>query len=210
MTNKHPKKLFGENRPLVAILRGVEPDEVVSVGKILVERGIGIIEVPLNSPSPLLSIERLSDSLGDAAIIGAGTVMTPDEVDSVSSAGGRLIVSPNVNVSVIERSRSRDCLSCPGVFTPTESFLALSAGADSLKIFPADVLGVDGVRAYRSVLPPDTHIMAVGGITHSNISDWRGVVDGFGIGSGLFKIGDSLADIETKAKKIVSAYDSNF
>ena len=196
------------HRPLVAILRGVRPDEVEAIGDALVAAGIGAIEVPLNSPEPLASISRLARRLPDA-LVGAGTVLTRGEVEEVSEAGGRLVVSPNMEPSVIAHARGLGMVSLPGVFTPTEAFAALRAGADGLKLFPASLLGPAGVKAVRAVLPPATQVYAVGGVEVGNMAEWLAAgTDGFGIGSALFKPGMGAAEVGERAAAFVAAYDA--
>lgn len=195
------------HRPLVAILRGVRPDEVEAIGDALVAAGIGVMEVPLNSPEPLDSIARLAGRFPDA-LVGAGTVLTRGEVEEVSEAGGRLIVSPNMEPPVIAHARTLGMVSLPGVFTPTEAFAALRAGADGLKLFPASLIGPDGVRAVRAVLPPATRVYAVGGVDVGNIARWIAAgADGFGIGSALFKPGMGADEVGERARAFVAAFD---
>ena len=199
--------LFEGHRPLVAILRGLKPDLAVATGHALVEAGIGMIEVPLNSPDPLVSIKRLADAFGDACIIGAGTVLSVEDVDAVCNAGGRLIVSPNMDADVIRQTRERDGLSYPGVFTPTEAFCAIAAGCHALKFFPASLHGPGGVKAIKAVLPPSMPVLAVGGVSADTIGDWLAAgTDGFGIGSALYKPGMSAAEIGDRAARIVHAF----
>ena len=200
--------LFESHRPLVAILRGVQPNEVLEIGEALLSAGFGIIEVPLNSPEPLKSIGRLADAFGDRAIIGAGTVLTVDEVDGVMGVGGRLIVSPNMSANVIARTREKNGLSFPGVFTPTEAFAAIDAGCHALKFFPASLHGPDGVKAIKAVLPPGIPVLAVGGVTIPTIGTWHSAgTDGFGIGSNVYKIGWNAEKVGTEARAFVAAYD---
>ncbi|MEP0941946.1 MAG: 2-dehydro-3-deoxy-6-phosphogalactonate aldolase [Rhizobiaceae bacterium] len=197
------------HRPLVAILRGVQPHEIVEIGSALIEAGFGIIEVPLNSPDPLDSISLLADTFGSKAIVGAGTVLTPQQVDDVVNVGGRLIVSPNMNEEVIRRTKQHDGLSYPGVFTPTEAFSAIEAGADALKFFPASLHGPDGVKAIKAVLPPRMPVFAVGGVSVPTIGDWLAAgTDGFGIGSNVYKVGWSATKIASEAEAFVKAYDA--
>lgn len=194
-------------KPLVAILRGVKPDEVEGIGEALVAAGIDAIEVPLNSTEPLDSIARLSRAFGADALIGAGTVLTRGEVEQVNEAGGRLVVSPNMEADVIAHARALGMVSLPGIFTPTEAFAALRAGADGLKIFPASLMGPAGVKAIRAVLPPATQVYAVGGVDETNMGDWLDAgTDGFGIGSALYKPGMSAADVGRRARAFVDAW----
>ena len=195
------------HRPLVAILRGVRPAEVEAIGEALVAAGIGAIEVPLNSPDPLASIARLARRLPQA-LVGAGTVLTRGDVEQVNEAGGRLIVSPNMEVEVIAHARSLGLVCLPGVFTPTEAFAALRAGADGLKLFPASLIGPEGVRAMRAVLPAGTQVYAVGGVDVGNVAEWTAAgTDGFGIGSALYRPGMGAAEVGEKAAAFVAAYE---
>ncbi|WP_282119356.1 2-dehydro-3-deoxy-6-phosphogalactonate aldolase [Ruegeria atlantica] len=196
------------SRPIIAILRGLQPAEAVNVGHALIESGIDKIEVPLNSPDPLNSIESLASSFGDQALIGAGTVLTPEQVEAVSQVGGKLIVSPNYDAEVIVRSVALNMQSWPGVYTPTEAFAALKAGATGLKLFPGVTAGPSGLAALRPVLPSGTLVYAVGGAGPENFAEWiKAGADGFGIGSALFKPGMSVAEIAGQAERIVAAYD---
>ncbi|MEM6713134.1 MAG: 2-dehydro-3-deoxy-6-phosphogalactonate aldolase [Pseudomonadota bacterium] len=195
-------------RPLVAILRGVSPDEVALLGEALVDAGIRWIEVPLNSPDPLDSITKLVARFGEAAVIGAGTVVTTEEVDAVAATGARLVVSPNTNTQVIALTKAKGMVSLPGVFTPTECFAALAAGADGLKIFPGDIMKPSGLSALRAVLPPTATTYAVGGVTAETIPQWLAAgAYGFGLGSSLFRPGDSADAVAARAREIVKAYD---
>ena len=195
-------------RNLIAILRGITPPECITIAKALVEAGITRIEVPLNSPQPLQSIAALSQALGHVAQIGAGTVLTVQSVHDVARVGGRLIVSPNCDPSVIAATKAAGLHSWPGVMTPTECFAALAAGADGLKIFPANLVGPDGVKAIRAVLPATTQVYAVGGAGAANFAQWIAAgVNGFGIGTALYTPGLSVADVTARARAIVAAYD---
>ena len=196
------------SRPLIAILRGVNPIEAKDIAAVLIEAGITRIEVPMNSPSPLKSIEAMAKAYGDDAQIGAGTVITVETVLDVAKAGGKLIVSPNADPKVIVATKLAGLDSFPGVMTPTECFAALGAGAEGLKIFPASLLGLDGLRAIRAVLPIGTQVYAVGGADHTNFAEWIGAsANGFGIGSALYKPGFTPAEVATRAKAMVQAYD---
>jgi 2-dehydro-3-deoxyphosphogalactonate aldolase len=196
-------------RELVAILRGVKPDESVSIAGNLIEAGIGMIEVPLNSPDPFDSIERLVRQFGDQAKVGAGTVISANEVRRLSEIGATLVVSPDTNPEVIRATKACEMISMPGVFTPTEAFAALRAGADAIKIFPSFALGFDGFKAMKAVLPPQTVCYAVGGVDSSNFSQWVSAgIDGFGIGSALFKPGDSAQTVKAVAIEMVASFDA--
>ncbi|MCI2400354.1 2-dehydro-3-deoxy-6-phosphogalactonate aldolase [Aliiroseovarius subalbicans] len=196
------------SRAIIAILRGITPEEVTAVGAALVEAGIDRIEVPLNSPDPVESIRRLVVAFGDRALIGAGTVLTVQDVADVAGVGGKLIVSPDCNPEVIEAAKATGLQSFPGVMTPTECFTALRHGADGLKFFPASQIGPGGLRAIRAVLPSDTATFAVGGAGADNFADWFDAgATGFGIGTAIYRPGDTAADTARKAATIVAAYD---
>ncbi|MEN8949510.1 2-dehydro-3-deoxy-6-phosphogalactonate aldolase [Planktotalea arctica] len=197
-------------REIIAILRGVRPEEAQLIGRGLVDAGISIIEVPMNSPKALESIKILSDTLQGEAQIGAGTVLNVTQVHDVTVAGGQLIVSPDTVPDVIAATKDAGLASYPGVATPSECFTALRSGADGLKLFPSFLIGPDGLSAISSVLPGGTKTYAVGGVGPDNFVDWMHAgVSGFGIGSSLYKAGFSVNDVELKAKAIVSAYDSS-
>ncbi len=196
------------NRMIVAILRGVTPREVVDIGAALIDAGILIIEVPLNSPEPLQSISLLADRFGQSALIGAGTVTSPKEVTEIANAGGRLIVSPNCDPAVISRTLKLNLTSMPGVFTATECFAALTAGASALKLFPGSLAGPEGLKALKAVLPASTEIYVVGGASPENFAEWMAAgAYGFGIGSALYKPGISARVVGEIARTIVRAYD---
>ena len=190
--------------PLVAIIRGVTPDEVEAIGEAIYETGIRIIEVPLNSPDPLESIRRLAGSLGDRALIGAGTVLDPADVERVRAVGGRLIVSPSTDVEVIQATARAGMVSSPGYFTPSEAFTALKAGATALKLFPAEGASPAVVKAQRAVIPKDVPLLVVGGVRPDNLRPWlEAGATGFGLGSGVYKPGQSPAEVGAQARAYV-------
>ncbi|MFO1106344.1 MAG: 2-dehydro-3-deoxy-6-phosphogalactonate aldolase [Amaricoccus sp.] len=198
-------------RRLIAILRGLEPAQAEEVGATLVEAGITWIEVPLNSPEPLRSIETLQRGFGARARIGAGTVLTEDQVRAVAATGATFIVSPNCDTRVIAASKAAGLGSYPGVFTPSECFAALAAGADALKIFPAGLMGPAGLRAIRAVLPQEVAVYAVGGVGPDDFATWRAAgADGFGLGGSLFQPGWPIERIATAARASVGAYDAAY
>jgi 2-dehydro-3-deoxyphosphogalactonate aldolase len=196
------------HRHLIAILRGITPDEAIAVCEELARAGISMIEVPLNSPQPINSIRAAATALLGKAWIGAGTVLSADEVDAVAAAGGSFIVSPDFNEAVTARTLSRGLRSYPGVFSPTEAFRAIRAGAHGLKFFPAEVLGAKGIKAMKAVLPAAMPLYAVGGASPENFEEFISAgCAGFGIGSYLYKPGATLAEIAARAKIVVAAYD---
>jgi 2-dehydro-3-deoxyphosphogalactonate aldolase len=196
--------------PIIAILRGVESHEVIDIGEALFRSGIRMIEVPLNSPQPLVSINLLASRFGEQALIGAGTVTSPADVDAVADAGGKLIVSPNMRADVIQQSLRRNLEPLPGVMTPTEAFAAIDAGAQNIKLFPGNSVGPAHVRALRDVLPRAVSIWAVGGTDVHNLGQWlaAGAV-GIGIGGSLYKPGMNAQTVATHATELVAAWRSN-
>ncbi len=196
------------SRPLIAILRGIERREAAGIAEALIDAGIDRIEVPLNSPDPFASIGRMVEAHGTHATIGAGTVLTAEQVAHVYRVGGSLVVSPNCEKAVIKATKTLGMQSFPGVLTPTECFSALKWGADGLKIFPAFQMGTDGLKALRAVLPAETQIYMVGGVGPKNFADWLSAgANGFGLGSFLYKPGDALEDIALKANDLVAVWD---
>jgi 2-dehydro-3-deoxyphosphogalactonate aldolase len=195
-------------RPLVAILRGVRPDEAEGIVDVLIENGMTAIEIPLNSPDPFRSIAIAVKKASEDVLIGAGTVLTPEDVDRLHDVGGRLMVSPNVDPEVITRARQRGMVTMPGVFTATEALLAAKAGASALKFFPAGILGASGITAIRAVLPADLMIAAVGGISDKNFVEYTKTgIHAFGLGTSLYKPGMTAAEVATRAKATIRAYD---
>lgn len=193
--------------PLVAILRGIQPDEVIAVGNTLTDAGFRILEVPLNSPQPMDSIRRLADSLGEDYLIGAGTVMTPAQVGEVATAGGRLVVMPHADVSVIRAAKAAGLVCVPGVATPTEAFAALAAGADGLKLFPAEQASPQVLKAWRAVLPRAVAVLPVGGITPDTMAPWLTAgASGFGIGSALYAPGIDIDEVGRRARAFAQAW----
>jgi 2-dehydro-3-deoxyphosphogalactonate aldolase len=192
--------------PLIAILRGVKPDEVEAIGEALVGAGFTLIEVPLNSPDPLDSITRLARTLAGRAVIGAGTVLTEAAVDDVAAAGGTMIISPNTDTRVITASAAAGLVSLPGAFTPSEAFAALGAGASAVKLFPAEGASPKVLGAMRAVLPKTARVLPVGGITPDNMAPWREVgAAGFGLGSALYKPGFTADEVGARARAFVAA-----
>ncbi|MBH0238080.1 2-dehydro-3-deoxy-6-phosphogalactonate aldolase [Methylobrevis albus] len=198
-------------RNLVAILRGITPEEIGGIGVTLIEAGFEAIEVPLNSPDPLASIGRLAAIAPPHVLVGAGTVLSVADVDRVAAAGGRLIVSPNADPAVIGRARDRGLVAMPGVFTATEAFAALAAGASALKFFPANVLGPAGIAALKAVLPKDVLVGAVGGVAEGDFAAYATAgCRAFGLGSGLYKPGDEADTVGARARRAVAAWDAVF
>ena len=195
-------------RPLVAILRGVRPEETAGIVSALIDSGMTAIEIPLNSPEPFRSIEIAAKQAPAGILIGAGTVLTLDDVARLHDVGGRLMVSPNVDPEIIASARARGMVTMPGVFTTTEALLAAKAGASSLKFFPASVLGAAGITAIRAVLPTDTMIAAVGGVSDANFAEYtKAGIAAFGLGSSLYKPGMTAAQVADRAKATIEAYD---
>jgi 2-dehydro-3-deoxyphosphogalactonate aldolase len=192
--------------PIVAILRGVRPDEVEAIGDALVEAGIAVIEVPLNSPDPFASIARLAARHGDRALIGAGTVLAAAEAARVAQSGGRLMVAPNFDADVVCAAKAAGLAALPGVMTPSEGFAALKAGADGLKLFPAEIIPPAVFKAWRAVFPPDCLMLAVGGVGAGNVRSYAEAgASGYGIGSALYRPGRPAAEIGTLARALVAA-----
>lgn len=205
----NPRELFDRyfsECPLVAIIRGVTPGEAVDIAGALFEAGIRIIEVPLNSPDPLESVGAIAGALGEQALIGAGTVLDPRQVAEVRDAGGRIVVSPNMNPAVIRATVEAGMVSSPGIFTPSEAFAALDAGAHTLKLFPAEAASPKVVKSMRAVLPKDVPFLIVGGVTPESVASWlEAGADGFGLGGGLYRPGQSPDETRRKARAYVDA-----
>lgn len=192
--------------PLVAILRGVKPDEVEAIGDELVAAGFTLIEVPMNSPDPLESVARLAKRFAGRAVIGAGTVLRVEQVQQVADAGGTMIISPNSNLDVIRATAAAGLVSLPGILTPSEAFAALDAGATALKLFPAEAATPTVLKAMRAVLPRETRVLPVGGIAPDNMGPWQAAgAPGFGLGSALYKVGLSAAEVGANARAFVEA-----
>ncbi len=195
--------------PLIAILRGITPEEVVQVGRALHDAGFRLIEVPLNSPRPLESIARLAEVLGGDCLVGAGTVLSVEQVRQVAAAGGRLVVAPNADGAVIREAKAASLFSAPGVATPTEAFSALAAGADALKLFPAEQFGPPVVKAWRAVLPVDCPLLPVGGITPAGMEAYvRAGAQGFGLGSALYRPGMDATEVGRNALAFARAWQA--
>lgn len=196
-------------RPLIAILRGLKPNETEDVVGALIEAGFTAIEIPLNSPEPFRSIEIAVKMAPEGCLIGAGTVLTVADVERLADVGGRLMVSPNVEPDVIAAAAARGMVTMPGVFTPTEALAAARAGATGLKFFPASVLGPSGIQAIRAILPPELEIAAVGGVSHRNFADYAAIgIRSFGLGSSLYKPGMDGAEVHVRAEATIEAYDT--
>ena len=205
MSPKERLHRYLDQCPLIAIVRGVTPGEAEAIGQAIYDGGIRIIEVPLNSPDPLDSIARLASKFGDSMLVGAGTVVEPHQVEMVSQAGGRLVVAPNTNAEVISASAAAGMVSCPGYFTPSEAFSACAAGATALKLFPAEGASPAILKALLAVLPKDVPQIMVGGIRPDNMRPWlEAGATGFGLGSGLYKPGQSPADTLQQARAYVA------
>jgi 2-dehydro-3-deoxyphosphogalactonate aldolase len=195
-------------RPLIAILRGLKPEDAEGVIGVLIESGMTAIEIPLNSPDPFRSIEIAVKTASSEVLIGAGTVLTPQAVARLHDVGGRLMVTPNVDPEVIASARERGMVTMPGVFTATEALLAAKAGASGLKFFPASALGASGISAIRAVLPADLMIAAVGGISDKNFVEYTTTgIYAFGLGTSLYKPGMTVAEVAARAKATIHAYD---
>jgi 2-dehydro-3-deoxyphosphogalactonate aldolase len=193
--------------PLVAILRGLRPEEALAIGGALVAAGFRILEVPLNSPEPFASVRLLADAFGDRAVVGAGTVTDPADVPRLREADGRLVVMPHADAEVIRAAKGAALACVPGVATPTEAFAAIRAGADALKLFPAEALGPATLKAWRAVLPPATAILPVGGVTPESVATWRAAgAAGFGLGSALYRPGDPAAKVGEEAARFADAW----
>lgn len=193
--------------PLIAILRGLEPEEATAVGGVLLEAGFRVIEVPLNSPQPLESIRRLADAFDDQAIIGAGTVLRASDVGAVAKAGGRLVVMPHADTSLVKKADHLGLFCVPGVATPTEAFAALEAGADALKLFPAEALPPNVVKAWRAVIPKTIKLFPVGGITPDTMAPFlEAGASGFGLGSALYKPGMSTSTVLDNARAFIDRF----
>ena len=193
--------------PLIAILRGLKPEQAEAVASILVEAGFGAIEVPLNSPEPFKSIEIIARRFGEATLVGGGTLLVPGAVEAAAAAGAKLIVAPNADPAVIERALKLGLFVLPGVATPTEAFAAQNLGASGLKLFPAEAMPPEVVKAWRSVLPKDAQLVPVGGITPERIAPYCAAgADGFGIGSAVYRPGMAAVEVEERAKAFVGAW----
>lgn len=193
-----------DNMPLVAILRGIKPLEAVAVVEAIHHAGFGMVEVPLNSPQPLQSIQRIADAFGDKLLVGAGTVLAPQQVHDVHSAGGKLVVSPNTNIEVIQATAALELISMPGAATPSEAFAAINAGASAVKAFPAEMVTPQVLKSWKSVLPAGLPVLAVGGINTSNLADyWQAGANGFGLGGALYKANKSVDAVTRDAEQFI-------
>lgn len=204
-SNKHLQRWQSamQAMPLVAILRGVKPEEVVAVGEVLYECGFRMLEVPLNSPDPFTSIAALRKAMPAEVLVGAGTVLNSDQVDACADAGGELVIAPNFSPAVAQQSIVQGMLYCPGVATPSEAFTALDAGAHALKFFPSEIIGPAGVKAMLAVLPKGTVTLPVGGIDASNMETYIAAgASGFGLGSSVYKPGLSIAQIKSRGREL--------
>ncbi len=208
MTSAEKFAAIFKRLPLVAILRGLTPQEAPAIGQALINAGFGLLEVPLNSPEPMVSIAMLSLEFQNV-LVGAGTVLTPEQVRQVHAAGGQLIVSPNFNADVVREAVRLGMVCLPGIMTPTEAFAALAAGAHGLKLFPAELASPAVVKAMLAVLPADTLLLPVGGIGVDNMAAWRAAgAQGFGIGSRLYKPGKSAASVQNDASLFIATYQA--
>lgn len=197
------------SRNLVAILRGVRPDEVARIADVLIDAGFEAIEIPLNSPDPFRSIETVVRMAPDSCLIGAGTVLTPDAATRLANIGGRLLVSPNIDAEVMDTARRHGLITMPGVFTATEALLALRLGASALKFFPANALGPAGIKGVGAILPPGTVIGAVGGVADDDFAAYRAAgVQCFGLGSSLYRAGLTPPEVATRAHAAIASYDA--
>ena len=195
--------------PIIAILRGIRPEEVEDIGTALLAEGLNILEVPLNSPNPLQSIRRLHAAFGERALIGAGTVTSEDEVAAIARAGAKLMVTPHCDPSLVLAARARGMIACPGFFTPGEAFALLAAGADALKLFPAEAASPAVLRALLAVLPKGTAVLPVGGVAADTIPGWKAAgAAGFGVGSSIYRPGDDAAAVGAKARALRQAIDA--
>jgi 2-dehydro-3-deoxyphosphogalactonate aldolase len=196
-----------ERCPLIAILRGIKPVEAESIGDALEEAGVRILEVPLNSPDPLQSIATLARAFGDRMLVGAGTLTEAAQVTQVADAGGKLIVTPHAELSVVRAAKEAGLFAVPGFFNPTEAFALLKAGADAIKLFPAEVLGPPMLKALKAVLPKGTLVVPVGGISEKSIPQWIAAgANGFGAGSSIYVPGDDAKTVLQKAKQLLDAF----
>lgn len=193
--------------PIVAILRGIEPDEAPAIGAALVAAGIRALEIPLNSPRPFESLRRLRASLPDGIALGAGTVLSANDVGRAAEAGATFIVAPNFDPAVVRAAKAASLAAMPGVATPSEAFAAVACGADILKMFPAEHMPPAVVKAWRAVMPPGTRLYPVGGITTGNVAAYlEAGADGFGVGSSLYRPGDAPEEVEAAARRFVAAF----